>query len=208
MPTSRPMIALVVSGAILCVALIALALGAGPSEAQQGTMQNCPQPGKWAIAVWDGADATDASQALSSCGEGSVVAAYNLNPQTQLWSRWFAGRPEVSDLATLNSLQGILALGAAQAPATPTPNTSVTPVPTATPTPTPPQTPTSTPTPAVTASPAPPSLVGACGSCALTDCNCSDFATQAQAQACLNADSSDPFGLDGDSDGVACESLP
>jgi hypothetical protein len=50
--------------------------------------------------------------------------------------------------------------------------------------------------------------LGACGSCALTDCNCSDFDTQSQAQTCLNADSSDPFGLDGDDDGEACESLP
>lgn len=218
MHSRRPMTALAVSGAILCVGLTALVwtLGAGSSEAQQNTMHNCPQAAKWAIAVWDGPNGTDTGQAASTCGQGAVVAAYDLNPQTQVWSRWFAGRPEVSDLATLNSLQGILALGAAQAPATPTPNTSVTPAPTLTPTLTPTQTPTltptktptSTPTPAVTASPTPPSLVGACGSCALTDCNCSDFDTHAEAQACLNADPSDPFNLDGDSDGVACESLP
>jgi len=38
--------------------------------------------------------------------------------------------------------------------------------------------------------------------------NCSDFSTQEEAQSVLDADSSDPNHLDGDSDGVACESLP
>lgn len=40
------------------------------------------------------------------------------------------------------------------------------------------------------------------------DLNCSDFATQAQAQAVLDEDPSDPNNLDGEGDGVACESLP
>ena len=70
----------------------------------------------------------------------------------------------------------------------------------------PPPTPTPTVTP--TPTPTPPSLEAACGSCAATDCNCSDFDTQAEAQACLDADPSDPFNLDGDNDGEACESLP
>ncbi len=38
--------------------------------------------------------------------------------------------------------------------------------------------------------------------------NCDDFDTQQEAQDELNANPSDPNGLDGDSDGVACESLP
>ena len=38
--------------------------------------------------------------------------------------------------------------------------------------------------------------------------NCSDYATQAEAQAALNADPSDPEGLDRDNDGIACETLP
>jgi len=38
--------------------------------------------------------------------------------------------------------------------------------------------------------------------------NCSDFANQAAAQAWLNASAGDPDGLDGDNDGVGCESLP
>lgn len=40
------------------------------------------------------------------------------------------------------------------------------------------------------------------------DLDCADFATQAEAQAELDADPSDPHGLDGDGDGIACESLP
>ncbi len=41
------------------------------------------------------------------------------------------------------------------------------------------------------------------------DLNCSDFATQEEAQAEFDADTSDPNGLDGDNDGLACEdSLP
>ena len=40
------------------------------------------------------------------------------------------------------------------------------------------------------------------------DQDCSDFSSQADAQAHLRADPSDPDGLDSDSDGVACESLP
>jgi hypothetical protein len=68
-------------------------------------------------------------------------------------------------------------------------------------------------TPTVTPVPSPPpptptSLEVACGPCAATDCDCADFDTQAKAQACLNADPSDPFHLDGDNDGSPCESLP
>ncbi len=43
---------------------------------------------------------------------------------------------------------------------------------------------------------------------ASNDLDCSDFDTQPEAQDELDADPSDPNGLDGDSDGVACESLP
>ena len=39
------------------------------------------------------------------------------------------------------------------------------------------------------------------------DLNCSDFGSQAEAQAVLDQDPSDPHGLDGDNDGIACESL-
>ncbi|SDP10122.1 Excalibur calcium-binding domain-containing protein [Klenkia soli] len=46
------------------------------------------------------------------------------------------------------------------------------------------------------------------GTASAADLNCSDFATRDQAQAVLDADRSDPNGLDRDGDGVACESLP
>jgi excalibur calcium-binding domain-containing protein len=42
---------------------------------------------------------------------------------------------------------------------------------------------------------------------AAQDKDCADFATQAEAQAVLDADRSDPHQLDGDNDGVACESV-
>jgi hypothetical protein len=54
----------------------------------------------------------------------------------------------------------------------------------------------------------PPNLVGSRGTCVLSDGNCSDSTTRAQTQTCLNAAPSDRFNLDGDNDGVACESLP
>ncbi len=37
------------------------------------------------------------------------------------------------------------------------------------------------------------------------DMDCADFASQAEAQAALDADPSDPNGLDADDDGIACE---
>ncbi|WOD40043.1 DNA/RNA non-specific endonuclease [Nodosilinea sp. E11] len=44
--------------------------------------------------------------------------------------------------------------------------------------------------------------------CVDDDCNCGDFAAQAQAQAVLDAFAGDPYGLDGDGNGQACERLP
>jgi len=40
------------------------------------------------------------------------------------------------------------------------------------------------------------------------DLDCADFEFQEDAQAVLDQDPSDPNGLDGDGDGVACEELP
>jgi Excalibur calcium-binding domain len=42
---------------------------------------------------------------------------------------------------------------------------------------------------------------------AQTDLNCSHFATQEEAQAELDRDPSDPYNLDSDNDGIACEEL-
>jgi hypothetical protein len=41
--------------------------------------------------------------------------------------------------------------------------------------------------------------------CVSSDCDCKDFATQVQAQQVLDAYSGDPFKLDRDEDGIACE---
>jgi hypothetical protein len=104
--------------AIGIVALVA-ALRASPSEAQQGTMHDCPQSGKWSVAIWTGDNGTDPGQAFSSCGETAIEAAYSLDSETQVWSRWFLGLPEVSNLGAVNDMQAMLALASAQAPVTP-----------------------------------------------------------------------------------------
>ncbi len=73
--------------------------------------------------------------------------------------------------------------------------------------------PSATPAPPAAAPPtlAPPSAPtispGSFPACVATDCNCSDFTTWEQAQAVLEAFPGDPHRLDGDSDGIACESL-
>ena len=51
-------------------------------------------------------------------------------------------------------------------------------------------------------------LVLAPAAMAQADRNCSDFATQPEAQAVYDQDPSDPNGLDADDDGIACETLP
>lgn len=50
--------------------------------------------------------------------------------------------------------------------------------------------------------------VGFAGTANAADLDCSDFSTQAEAQAVLDADLSDPNNLDSDDDQEACESLP
>jgi len=107
----------------LALGLLALAwaVGAGSSEAQQGAMHNCPQPNKWAISVWDGADGTDTSEALATCGEGAVDFAYYIDPDTQGWLRYVAARTDISNLLTLSNMQGVLAHGGPPPSLTPTP---------------------------------------------------------------------------------------
>jgi hypothetical protein len=82
-------------------------------------MHNCPAAGKWSIAVWEGDDASAVDQALATC-TGEVAAAYAYDGETQEWSRWFAGQSAVSDLSTLDNMQGVLALGTSTTPQTPT----------------------------------------------------------------------------------------
>jgi hypothetical protein len=50
--------------------------------------------------------------------------------------------------------------------------------------------------------------LGLPGTASAADLNCSDFATQADAQATVDANPGDPNGLDRDDDGIACETLP
>jgi len=118
-----------------------------PAQAQPATMHNCPQPGRWAISVWSGEDGADATQALATCGQNTVDAAYSLDVQTGGWLAWFRGRPDISKASTLRHMEGLLVLGGAEAPATPTPSPAATPMATLTPTRTPTPTPTVTPTP-------------------------------------------------------------
>ena len=146
MPRFRERFALSCVGCalLLAVGLVAWALAAGSSEAEQGAIHNCPQAGKWAISVWDGPDGTETGEALAACGADAVEVAYALDPQTGGWLGWFRGRPEISKLLTLDGNQGVLALGRIGAPP-PTPTAM--PTATRTPTPTPSPTPTPTPTP-------------------------------------------------------------
>src|SRR3972149_12208822 len=116
MRTSWLSVALVAAMLALGVLATGWMLAAGSSEAQAGSMHNCPLAGKWSIAVWEGDSGAAADAALATCGAGTVAAAYSLDPQTGGWSRWFAGKPDVSHLPPLSDLQGILALGAAGGP--------------------------------------------------------------------------------------------
>ncbi|HEU4759134.1 MAG TPA: excalibur calcium-binding domain-containing protein [Dehalococcoidia bacterium] len=95
-----------------------------------------------------------------------------------------------SDLGVMTQWQN--AVEARNAP----PPASAVPLPTATPTPQPSPTPTPAPEP-------PP-----CATQGDRDCNCADFATQAEAQAFYERFlPADPHGLDTDRDGTACEKL-
>ena len=120
MRTSRLLAVLVASGVILALGVAGLAwtLAAGSSEAQQGTMHNCPNSGKWSIAVWEGDDAAGVDQALATC-TGEVAAAYAIDPDTGQWSHWFAGEPDISNLSSVDNMGGVLALGATTTPSTP-----------------------------------------------------------------------------------------
>lgn len=96
---------------------------------------------------------------------------------------------------------------------TPTATSTATKAATATPTRTPKPTattkPTKTPKPTATPTRQPP---GNCSTCAADVYNCTDFATQEDAQACfeycMEQVGYDVHNLDGDDNGVACESLP
>jgi hypothetical protein len=139
MPRFRQRFAFSCGGCALVAAVVLLtwALATGSSEAQSDSMNNCPQAGRWSIAVWGGPDGTETGQALATCGAVPVAAAYYLDPQTQGWSYWFAGRPEMITLTTLDNMQGVIALGGAAVPTPAVSPTLPTPTPTVMPTLTP-----------------------------------------------------------------------
>jgi len=82
-------------------------------------MYNCPQAGRWAMAAWGGEDDTDAKEALDTCGEGAVAAAYALDASSGQWLRSFPDRPEISNLSTFENMQGFFAFGSSTASHTP-----------------------------------------------------------------------------------------
>jgi len=78
-------------------------------------MYNCPQAGKWAIAVWEGEDDMDTGEALATCGEGAVDAAYALDASSGEWLRWFPGLPDLISLPTVENMRGLFVFGSSMA---------------------------------------------------------------------------------------------
>jgi hypothetical protein len=91
----------------------ASAAGDEPLQVMANGMVGCPDSGKWAISVWTGEDGTPTDQALANCTGATVAAAYWIDPHTQAWKRYFDGRPEISNLTSLDHMQGVVALGGA-----------------------------------------------------------------------------------------------
>jgi hypothetical protein len=106
---------------MVALGLLALvwAMRIGSSQAQEGTMHNCPQPGRWAISVWEG-DETEMAEALDTCGAGAVEAAYYIDPFIQNWLVFSKGNPTISTLDTLANLQAVVTLGSPTAGPAPT----------------------------------------------------------------------------------------
>jgi len=108
----------IAAAAVLVTAF--LLSGWNGSQAQEGKLHNCPQPGKWAISVWAGEDRIETGQAIATCESVYIDAAYYLDSNSQNWLRYFPNHPEFNTLLTLNNLQGIITLGHYIEP-TPTP---------------------------------------------------------------------------------------
>jgi len=170
--------------------------GAAALQGQsQGGLQNCPQPDKWAMSVWEGQDSFPAEEALVTCANVGVAGVYWLNPETQTWLRHFPGRPEVSSLATLDYLQGVIMIGSPDmAPPTPATTPTPAPPPANSPTPTPPPSPTPPPrpTPPPSPTPTPATLVVAASNAAAqsklgADYVCDGTADEAQINAAIAA---------------------
>ena len=115
--------------------------------------------------------------------------------------------PSSTVTATWSATPSATTTGTATATVTLRPTSTATRTATVTATRTP--TPTKTPKPTATATRQPP---GNCSTCAADVYNCSDFATQEEAQGCFDycweLTGRDVHGLDSDNDGEACEALP
>ena len=84
-----------------------------PAPPEPGQMYNCPQAGRWALAVWQGAD-TNADAALDTCGVWQADVAYSLDPETGGWTGWFRDRRELSTLSALPSFGAAVVRGGAE----------------------------------------------------------------------------------------------
>ena len=91
-------------------------MGADSPQAQSGALHNCPHAGKWSVSVWNGPDGTDSGEVLATCGAGSVDMAYYIEPDTQEWQRYMVGHTDISNLSTVDNMQGIIAHGAVGVP--------------------------------------------------------------------------------------------
>jgi hypothetical protein len=107
---------LAASAAVLVLGLVGFVwtLRADTSAAEQGVLHNCPQPNKWAISVWEG-DEVEVEEALDTCGAGAIDAAYYIDSFSQAWHVFFRGRPDVSNLDTIENLQAVVTVGSATA---------------------------------------------------------------------------------------------
>lgn len=77
-----------------------------------GSLANCPPVGKWAISVPLRPYLAGVEEAFGTCESVTIAAAYAIDPETQGWSRYIAGRPDLTTLNSLDSVEGVLTLGA------------------------------------------------------------------------------------------------
>jgi len=83
--------------------------GASPTPTA-GQLLNCPLSGKWAISVWDGSSGTAIADALATCTNVVIDAAYSLDRTTNQWSHYFPGRTDINNLLTVNDMQAFFTL--------------------------------------------------------------------------------------------------
>jgi uncharacterized repeat protein (TIGR01451 family) len=75
-----------------------------------GQLLNCPLSGKWAVSVWDGPSGTAIADALATCTNVVIDAAYSLDRTTNQWFHYFPGRTDINNLLTVNDMQAFFTL--------------------------------------------------------------------------------------------------